>query len=75
MRPASWWTARRSNGPAALRKALLDRQEAFVGTMTEKLLMYAVGRETKYYDMPAVRAMMRDAAQNATGSPSWFWAS
>ena len=33
-------------------------------TMTEKLLMYGVGRETKYYDMPAVRAVMRDAAQN-----------
>ena len=32
--------------------------------MTEKLLMYGVGRETKYYDMPAVRAVMRDAAQN-----------
>ena len=50
------------NGAASLRNALLNRQEAFVGTMTEKLLMYAVGRETKYYDMPAVRAVMRDAA-------------
>ena len=29
--------------------------------MTEKLLMYGVGRETKYYDMPVVRAVMRDA--------------
>jgi hypothetical protein len=50
------------DGPASLRKALLDRPQAFVGTMTEKLLMYAVGRETKYYDMPVVRAIMRDAA-------------
>ena len=57
------------DGPSSLRKALLDRPEAFVGTMTEKLLMYGVGRETKYYDMPVVRevmrgAVMRDAAGN-----------
>jgi mono/diheme cytochrome c family protein len=50
------------DGPASLRNALLDRPEAFVGTLTEKLLMYGVGRETKYYDMPVVRAVMRHAA-------------
>jgi hypothetical protein len=52
------------DGPASLRKALLSRQDAFVASLTEKLLMYGVGRETKYYDMPAVRAVMRDAAKN-----------
>ncbi len=52
------------DGPSSLRKALLDRPDAFVGTMTEKLLMYGVGRETKYYDMPVVRAIMRDAARD-----------
>jgi hypothetical protein len=52
------------DGPASLRNALLDRHEAFVASMTEKLLMYAVGREIKYYDMPVVRAVMRDAAKN-----------
>jgi cytochrome c551/c552 len=52
----------RVDGPASLRKALLARPEAFVGTLTEKLLMYAVGRETKYYDMPVVRAVMQGAA-------------
>jgi hypothetical protein len=52
------------NGPSTLRKALLDRPEAFVGTLTDKLLMYGVGRETKYYDMPVVRAIMRDAARD-----------
>jgi cytochrome c551/c552 len=51
----------RVEGPASLRKALLDRPEAFVGAMTEKLLMYGVGRETKPYDMPVVRTVMRDA--------------
>ena len=50
------------DGPASLRKALLDRSEAFVATMTEKLVMYGVGRETKYTDMPVVRAVMREAA-------------
>jgi hypothetical protein len=52
------------NGPASLRRALLDRQDAFVAALAEKLMMYGVGRETKYYDMPAVRAIMRGAAKN-----------
>jgi len=52
------------DGPTSLRKALLGRPEAFVGTLTERLLMYGLGRETKYYDMPAVRGIMRDAAAN-----------
>ena len=52
------------DGPAALRKALLNRQDAFVASMTEKLMMYGVGRETKYYDMPAVRTVMRESAPN-----------
>ena len=67
MRPANWWMARRVDGPASLRKALLARPEAFVGTMTEKLLMYGVGRETKYYDMPVVRA--DDAGRGAGSLP------
>ncbi|MBV9507982.1 MAG: DUF1592 domain-containing protein [Acidobacteriia bacterium] len=54
----------RLDGPSSLRKALLDRPEAFVGTLTEKLLMYGLGRETKYYDMPVVRAVMRDSARD-----------
>jgi hypothetical protein len=51
-------------GPASLRQALVSRQETFVAALTEKLMMYGVGRETKYYDMPAVRAVMRDAAKS-----------
>ena len=49
------------DGPAALRKALLARSDVFVAVLTEKLLMYGAGRETKYFDMPAVRAIMRDS--------------
>ena len=32
------------NGPADLRNALLDRSDAFMTTVTEKLLIYALGR-------------------------------
>jgi Protein of unknown function (DUF1588)/Protein of unknown function (DUF1585) len=49
-------------GPADLRKALLDRSEALVASLAEKLLMYGVGRETTYADMPAVRTIMHAAA-------------
>jgi mono/diheme cytochrome c family protein len=49
-------------GPASLRAALLDRSDAFVASFTEKLLMYGVGRETSYADMPVVRAIVHDAA-------------
>jgi mono/diheme cytochrome c family protein len=52
------------DGPSSLRKALLGRKEAGLGSMTQKLLMYAAGRETGYYDMPAVRAILRDASRD-----------
>ena len=52
------------NGVADLRKALLSRREAFVTSATEKLLTYALGRTVQYYDMPAVRSIVRQAAQN-----------
>ena len=49
-------------GVAELRAALVRRPERFVGTLTEKLLTYALGRGLEHYDMPAVRAIVRDAA-------------
>src|SRR5579875_2008154 len=49
------------DGPASLREALLSRPDVFVSTLTEKLLTYATGRGLKYYDMPAVRAIAREA--------------
>jgi hypothetical protein len=51
------------SGPVELRKALLRNPEIFVGTMTEKLLTYALGRGLAYYDMPVVRGIVRDSAQ------------
>jgi cytochrome c551/c552 len=56
-------------GVDGLRRVLLGRSELFVQTMTEKLLIYALGRGLEYYDAPAVRGIVRDAArQNYTFS-------
>jgi len=49
-------------GPDDLRKALLRRPDQFVQTFTEALLTYSMGRTREYYDMPAVRKIVRDAA-------------
>ena len=50
------------DGPAGLRKILASRPEQFATTVTEKLLTYALGRGLEYYDAPAVRKIVRDAA-------------
>ncbi|HEX4136649.1 MAG TPA: DUF1592 domain-containing protein [Bryobacteraceae bacterium] len=50
------------DGPASLRNALLARSDVFVRTLTEKLLAYGTGRALKYYDMPVVRSIARNAA-------------
>ncbi len=52
------------NGPVALREAILKRPQTFAGTMTEKLLTYALGRGLEYYDMPVVRSIVRRMAAN-----------
>jgi hypothetical protein len=52
------------NGVVDLRKALLQHPERFAGTMTEKLMTYALGRGLEYYDMPVVRSITRDASRN-----------
>jgi hypothetical protein len=49
------------DGPASLTAALLERDDQFVQAMTEKLMMYAVGRELEYFDMPQVREIVRTA--------------
>jgi mono/diheme cytochrome c family protein len=51
-------------GPAGLRDALLKHQDVFLQTFTENLMTYALGRRVEYYDMPTVRAIVRDAAQH-----------
>jgi mono/diheme cytochrome c family protein len=53
----------RVDGIVALRGALLARSDVFVQTLTEKLMTYALGRGLQYYDMPAVRQIVRTAAR------------
>jgi mono/diheme cytochrome c family protein len=50
------------SGPSELKSILLARRDQFVTTLTEKLLTYALGRELEYFDQPAVRRIVRDAA-------------
>jgi hypothetical protein len=52
------------DGPASLRRALLGRSNAFVTVAAQKLLTYALGRVVTASDMPAVRAIVRNAARN-----------
>jgi hypothetical protein len=50
------------DGPIALRRALVERPEQFVQTLTERLMTYALGRSLDYRDMPTVRRIVREAA-------------
>ena len=52
------------DGPAGLHEHLLSRRDEFLRTVTEKLLSYALGRSLEYYDAPAVRQIVRDAARD-----------
>jgi hypothetical protein len=52
----------RFQGVAGLRQYLLSRPDELTRTIVEKLLTYATGRTVQYYDMPAVRAIVREAA-------------
>jgi hypothetical protein len=51
------------DGPKGLRTHLLARKARFADTVTQKLLTYALGRGLEYYDAPAVRKIVRDAAR------------
>ncbi|MEQ1757275.1 MAG: DUF1592 domain-containing protein [Vicinamibacterales bacterium] len=52
------------SSPATLRQALMARPDQFVGTMTERMLTYALGRSLTPADMPVVRAIVRDVRAN-----------
>jgi len=58
------------DGAVGLRAALVEHPERFVGTVTEKLMTYALGRGLDYYDMPAVRRIVREAASGGYGMQS-----
>jgi hypothetical protein len=63
----------RIEGIPGLKKALLAQPEQFVRTIAEKLVMYAIGRNVQYYDAPAVRAIVRQAAAANNTFESLVW--
>jgi hypothetical protein len=52
------------SGAADLRNALAAHPEKFVEALTENLLVFALGRSVDYRDMPTVRGIVRDAADD-----------
>ena len=52
-------------GIAGLEDGLLQRPELFAGTLTEKLLTFALGRGLEHYDAPAVRRIVHEAQADA----------
>jgi Protein of unknown function (DUF1592)/Protein of unknown function (DUF1588)/Protein of unknown function (DUF1585)/Protein of unknown function (DUF1587)/Protein of unknown function (DUF1595) len=52
------------DGPQSLREILTAHPEIFAGVFTEKLMTYALGRGLQYYDMPTVRAIVRQAGRD-----------
>ena len=57
-----WPNGSKIDGFNGLRQMLLDRPDAFAGTLTEKLMAYGLGRQVEYFDKPTIRKIVRDAA-------------
>lgn len=51
------------NGVVSLRNAILAKPDVFATTVTEKLMIYALGRGLDPADMPAIRAIVRESAR------------
>ena len=65
---AQLYDGQQVTGPAGLRQALLRYSPQFVRMFTEKMMTYALGRGVEYYDMPAIRAIVRDVAKDENRS-------
>jgi hypothetical protein len=50
------------DGPSGLRKVLRSRPDDFANVIGNRMLTYAVGRKLEYYDVPAIRTIVRQAA-------------
>ena len=48
------------HGVEGLETGLLSRPDLFAGTITEKLMTFALGRGVEHYDQPAVRRILRE---------------
>jgi hypothetical protein len=53
------------DGLGGVQSLLLKKPELFVSAMTEKLLMYALGRNVQYYDAPTIRAIVHASARQS----------
>jgi len=51
-------------GPAGLRQAIMKHSDVFLLSFTENLMTYALGRRVEYTDMPAIRAIIREAGRS-----------
>lgn len=51
-------------GPTGLRQALIKYSDPFIMSFTESLMTYGLGRRVEYYDMPAIRKIVREAKSN-----------
>jgi hypothetical protein len=60
------------DGLEQFRQLLVRQPEPFVANVTEKMLIFALGRGVEYYDQPAVRAIVRDAARDNYRFSSWI---
>ncbi len=54
---------RKFEGVGGVQAALLARPELFVGTLSEKLLTYSIGRGVEDFDGPAIRKVVREAGE------------
>ena len=54
------WKGDTIDSPRAFREALLASGDEFINTVTEKLMIYALGRGVEYYDAPTLRRVVRD---------------
>jgi len=52
------------DGPHDLREALLSRPEVFYRVFTENMMAYGLGRRVEYWDMPTIRNITQEAAEN-----------
>ena len=54
---------REIQGVESLEAGILARPHIFVGTLTEKLLTYALGRGVEYSDGPAIRQIVQESSE------------
>lgn len=52
------------DGLTGLRDLIVKHKIQFIRTFVEKMMTYALGRGTEYYDMPVVRSIARKAADD-----------